>query len=202
MPEHAAPSTQEPPRASDPLATLDWNQPGAIAVPSAGTDEVKPRRRRRRWIAGSGSGLIATAIAALFAFPSLRNQLPASVPLVGKNADSVWSQIQDSGLGVEDGVPSAPKFRELVNNNSCKSSHSFVQSRGDSGWALICVKPPRAVYRNMRNAMNDIPALLLPMWVDQNHGEVIIFGMGWPGRASEQVADAIGGNAEYLTFRR
>jgi hypothetical protein len=183
---------------SDPLTHVNWDEPGAIKV-DLPPHERRPRRRRRRIAAGGGGAVIAAVIAAL-AIPGVRNQLPADVPVIGKDASSVWAQIQDSGLAVTDGEPSAAKFRQLVHHNACKSSHSFVQSEGDSGWALICVKPPRSAYREMRKSMDGVPALLAPMWVDQNGGEVVIFGMGWPGKASEQIADAIGGDTEFVTF--
>ena len=184
----------------DPLASVDCDEPGAIKVTLP--PQPERRRRRRRRVAAGGTGVSLAAVLAVLAIPGVRNQIPAGVPVVGKDASSVWAQIQDSGLAVTEGEPSAPRFRQLAHNNACQSSRSFVQSEGDTGWAIICVKPPRGAYRDMRRSMDGAPALLAPMWVDQNDGEVIIFGMGWPGKASQQIADAIGGDAEYLTFSR
>src|SRR3954453_14057508 len=101
----------------DPLARVDWDEPGAIQV-ELPQGEPRRRRRRRRVAAGGGGTLIAAVVAAL-AVPGIRNQLPASVPLVGKDASSVWAQIQDSGLAVTEGEPSDAKFREMVHRNAC-----------------------------------------------------------------------------------
>jgi hypothetical protein len=200
MSNPAEPGSSPPsPSQDDRLDGPDWNKPGAIEPDRGAVESAARRRKRRRRIAGA-AGLAVTAVVALLAVPSLRNQLPANVPVVGNKADTVWAQIRDSGLAVGEGEPSATRFGDLVKHNSCKSSHSFVQSEGDTGWAIICVKPPRDAYRALRKTMNGIPALLAPIWVDQNHGEVIIFGMGWPGKASDQIAKAIGGDAEYVTF--
>ena len=191
---HPAPTAAVTP----PPGPLGSASPPQRTVVHATPDGHRPKRRRRG--AAVGGGVVAAAVAAFLVVPSLRNQLPAGVPVVGKNADTVWAQIQDSGLAVGEGEPSAPRFRELAQSNACKSSHSFVQTEEDTGWAIICVKPPADAYRSMRESMNGVPALLAPMWVDQNHGEVVIFGMGWPGKASQQIAEAIGGNAEYVSF--
>jgi hypothetical protein len=71
----------------------------------------------------------------------------------------------------------------------------------ESGWLghhlheVAKGRPPLRV-----RCMNGAPALMLPLWVEQNHGEVI--GMRWPGKESQQIAKAMGGNAGNLPFGR
>jgi hypothetical protein len=156
------------------------------------------RRRNRR----GGAVAVALAVfAALYLVPDLRSGVPATVPVVGKDADSVYRQLTSAGLPVTDGVPADSEFRRLVDENACRSSRAFVRSDADQGWGLICVKPPRDVYRRISDAFTDVPMLIGPLYVEDGGGETVVFGFGWPANSSEMVAEAIGADGEYLVER-
>jgi hypothetical protein len=155
---------------------------------------VEPSHRARNRTVGGGS-LIAAVIVAVLLIPGARDKLPAGIPLVGRDADTVYAQIKRAGLPITDGEPSSEDFRRMVHNNGCKSSRSFVRTDNDDvGWGFICVKPPADVYRRVSDAFENVPLLVGPMYVDDGGGDVIIFGFGWPGDASKTIYDAVDGN--------
>lgn len=157
-------------------------------------EAVKPSHRARNRTVGGGS-LVAAVVVAVLVIPGARDKLPASVPLVGRDANTVYAQIKRAGLPVTDGEPSSDDFRQIVHNNGCKSSRSFVRTDNDDvGWGVICVKPPGEAYRRMSDAFQNVPLLAGPLYVDDGGGEVIIFGFGWPTDASKTIYDAIDGN--------
>lgn len=129
------------------------------------------------------------------------NPLPVDVPVLGRDADDVYSDIKDAGLPVTDGRPSSPQFRELVSHNSCSSSRTFVRTDANVGWAIICVKPPRPAYRRLSSAFDHgVPLLAGPLYVDDGGGDVVIVGLGWPPDASKRLYEAIGASGgSYLT---
>jgi hypothetical protein len=131
----------------------------------------------------------------------VHNPLPVGVPLLGRDANDVYQDIKDAGLPVADGTPKSSEYRDIVNNNSCKSSRSFVRTDTDVGWAIICVKPPAAAYKRMSATFDEgVPALAGPLYVDDGDGDVVIFGLGWPDNASKQLYDAIDASGgSYLT---
>jgi hypothetical protein len=129
------------------------------------------------------------------------NPLPGSVPVIGRNADSIFTKIENAGLPITDGVPADAKFRSMTRNNACKSSRSFVRSDTDTGWGLICVAPPPSVYRRISRAFEAVPMLMGPMYVDDGGGDLVIFGFGWPSNASKQIAEAVGAEGSYLVER-
>ena len=130
------------------------------------------------------------------------NPLPGSVPLIGRTADSVFIKIKDAGLPIVDGVPADGKFRSMTRDNACKSSRSFVRSDADTGWGLICVAPPRNVYRRISRAFDGLPLLMGPLYVDDGDGDLVIFGFGWPSNASKEIAKAVGADGSYLSASR
>lgn len=135
---------------------------------------------------------------ALYFVPALRSQVPAAVPVFGKSADAVFRDITSAGLPVTEGEPASADFRSLVKHNACKSSRSFVRSDDDQGWALICVKPTAEAFARLSDAFEGMPALLGPMYVDDNDGEVVVFGLGWPANSSKLVAEAIHADGSYI----
>ena len=158
---------------------------------------VPTPRRRRMAVGGGGLLAVVGVFAALNAAGS--NPLPGSVPVIGRNATSVFKQIQSDGLPITDGEPADPKFREMTRHNACKSSRSFVRSDADQGWGVVCVRPPQDVYRQISRAFETVPALLGPLWVDDHEGDVIVFGFGWPANASKMIFDAIGASGTYIS---
>jgi hypothetical protein len=158
--------------------------------------------RRRRWQVG-GVGVVGTVIAAVLIVPGARDNVPAIVPVLGRDADSVYSQLQRAGLPIADGEPSTEDFREMVRSNGCKSSRPFVRTdTDDTGWGFICVRPPTEAYNRIADAFDKIPMLVGPLYVDDGDGEVVVFGFGWPADASKTVYDAIGGSeGTYLVER-
>jgi len=147
------------------------------------------RSRRRLGLAGVG----AAVIAALLIIPGARDWLPVDVPVVGRDANTVFAQLTRAGLPIADGEPTSQDFREMVHNNGCGSSRAFVRTdTGDTGWGFICVKPPAEAYQRISDAFDEIPLLIGPMYVDDGGGEVIVFGFGWPADASKTIYDAIG----------
>lgn len=182
-------------------ATVGTPEPAPGAAATVGTPTPVPNRRpvrRRRRRLGGGLSLVLGALAALYFLPALREQVPASVPLVGKNADSVYEQLLAAGVPVADGVPADADFRRMVDENACESSRPFVRSDAEQGWGLICVKPPADAFRRTSDTYNEMPMLLGPLYVEDGGGEVVVFGFGWPGNASEMIADAINADGEYL----
>lgn len=170
----------------------------ATVDPTATVADPRSRRRRRRRIGGGAVASVLAVAAALYLVPDLREKVPTSMPVIGKNADTVFGQIKDAGLPITDGVPADSEFRDMVKNNVCESSRTFVRSDADMGWGLICVNPPDSAYRRMSNALDGVPMFMGPLYVDDNHGDVIVFGLGWPTNASKQVANAIDANGTYL----
>jgi hypothetical protein len=158
-----------------------------------------PRRKRRGRRAGAGAGgvLVALLIAGVVLVKTGHNPLPADVPLVGRTADDVYRDIKDAGYRVTDGHPTG-QFRNVAENNSCKSSRTFVRTDADVGWAVICVKPPRSAYRRLSAAFENVPSLIGPLYLDDSNGELVIFGFGWPEKASKQIYDAVGADGSYL----
>jgi len=149
------------------------------------------RWRRRGWL--GVLGVAGAAAVALFAIPGARDKLPASVAVVGRDAGTVFDQSTRAGLPITDGVPGSPDFRDMVRNNGCKSSRSFVRTdTAETGWGFICVRPPDGAYRRVSGAFEEIPMLVGPLYVDDGDGEVIVFGFGWPADASKLVYDAMG----------
>jgi hypothetical protein len=104
----------------------------------------------------------------------------------------VYSDLRDAGLPITDGKPADPDYQRLTEHNACRSSRSFVRTDSDTGWAVICVDPPRENYRRISDAFDDVPLLIGPLYVDDGAGETVIFGFGWPADASKQMYDAIG----------
>lgn len=165
-------------------------EPGApperVSVP------VARRRRGRRFGVLGTLGLI---VLALLVIPGARDKLPAGVPVVGRDAGTVYDQLVRAGLPIADGEPSSEEFRDMVRSNGCQSSRPFVRTdTDDTGWGFICVKPPAEAYDRISGAFDDIPMLVGPLYVDDSDGEVIVFGFGWPADASKTIYDAIGGS--------
>lgn len=166
-------------------------RPGPVADPR--------RRSRRRRRAGSGVvGVVIAVAASFYLIPSLRETVPSSVPVFGKNADTIYEQLVDAGLPVAHGEPASSEFADLVHNNACKSSTTFVRTDSDRGWGMICVGAPDETQTRIREAFTDIPILLGPLYVDDDDGKTIVIGFGWPTDASETVATAIGASGNYL----
>jgi hypothetical protein len=190
--------------AAGPVAT-PYPYPGAesdarpILPPPVVREEFpmpSPSRTRRILAGGGGLAGVIGLLAILNATGA--NPLPASVPVLGENADSVFHQIQADGVPITDGEPSDAKFRDMTRHNACQSSRSFVRSDADQGWGVICVRPPRDVFRRISDAYNDVPMLVGPLYVDDDNGHLVIFGFGWPSNASKMIADAIHANGSYL----
>lgn len=138
-------------------------------------------------------GAVAAAAVAVLVIPGVRDRLPAGTPLLGPTANSVYEKLRAAGLPITDGEPADPSFRRMVRRNSCASSRSFVRTdTADVGWGFICVDPPRDAYQRMSRAMDGVPLLIGPLFVDDGGGEVIIFGIGWPVEASRKMYRAIG----------
>jgi hypothetical protein len=88
-------------------------------------------------LAALGSGAVGVSRTSLGDF------IPADVPLVGRNADDVFRDMQEAGLPITDGRPQSEEFADVIDQNACKSSRGVVRTDAEVGWALICVKPPR-----------------------------------------------------------
>jgi hypothetical protein len=150
---------------------------------------VRPRRGRRLGVLG----VLGLVVVALMVIPGARDKLPTGVPVVGRDAGTVYDQLVRAGLPITHGEPSSREFRDMVRTNGCKSSRPFVRTdTEDTGWGFICVKPPAKAYNRISDAFDDIPMLIGPMYVDDGDGEVIVFGFGWPADASKTIYDAIG----------
>ena len=156
--------------------------------------KARSHRQRRRRVAGGG--LIGLVVGSLLVIPGARDNLPANVPVVGRDADTILSQLTRAGLPIAHGEPRSEDFRSMVRRNGCRSSRSFVRTdTDDTGWGFICVKPPAEAYKRISGAFDDIPLLVGPLYADDNDGEVIVFGFGWPADASKTVYDAIDGSS-------
>jgi hypothetical protein len=188
---------QEPSRwaADSNVTTAASGHAARVSAPGKVAD---PRRRRRRRV---GGGLVSTLVAvaaAVYFVPGLRENVPAAVPVVGKNADTVFKQLQQDGLPVTHGEPASTEFRDMVHNNACRSSKAFVRSDADQGWGFICVGSPEGTRQRISDAFTDLPVLMGPLYVDDDGGDTIIVGLGWPGNASKMVAEAINADGTYL----
>src|SRR5215212_4177046 len=97
-------------------------------VPEVTAEEPGETSHRGRNGAIGGGTLLAIVVAALLLIPGARDKLPADLPVVGRDANTVYAQLERAGLPVTDGEPSSDDFRRMVHNNGCKSSRSFVRS--------------------------------------------------------------------------
>ena len=122
----------------------------------------------------------------------------ARVPLVGATADDVFREMTAAGLPITDGLPAAQDWQDVVGENACRSSRSFVRSDADRGWGLICVGLSKAAFQRLSGRFDGASALLQPLYVHDQNGDVVIFGFGWPSNASELVAKAIDADGSYL----
>lgn len=163
------------------------------AQPARGVERNAPQRTRRRWFAGVG--VVGVVVALLALVPGARDNIPGSVPVVGKDATDVFGQLQRAGLPITDGRPASSDYDDMIDRNGCKSSRPFVRTdTEDSGWGFICVKPPGAAYRQMNSAFDEVPMLAGPLFVDDGGGDVLVLGLGWPPDASKTMYTAIGGS--------
>lgn len=176
-------------------ATAAGGEAARVSAPGTVAD---PRRRRRRRVGGGLVSALVALAAAVYFLPSLRENVPAAVPVVGKDASTVFKQLQQDGLPVTHGEPASADFRDMVHNNACKSSKAFVRSDADQGWGFICVGAPEGARQRMSDAFTDIPVFMGPLYVDDDGGDTIIVGLGWPGNAPKMVAEAINANGNYL----
>src|SRR5436853_6632195 len=114
--ETLPPPPPPPPGPVGQPMTVDTSRRAPVAAP------VRRRRRRRRF--SLGGLVVALLVAAVVLIKTGHNPLPVDVPLVGRNADDVYRDIKDAGLPVAYGTPKSNQFRDVVDNNSCKSSRS------------------------------------------------------------------------------
>jgi hypothetical protein len=84
------------------------------------------------------------------------------VPLVGREADDVYADIQRAGYAIADGRPASAHYDGLIDGNACASSRTFVRADTDVGWAFICVDPPADAYRRISGAFEEAPMLMGP----------------------------------------
>jgi hypothetical protein len=163
--------------------------------------QQKRKQRTRRVRRTAGGGTLAVLISALiWVKVGGDNPLPAGLPLIGRDANDVYNDIRQAGYPVAPGRPQQKRFNEILKNNSCRSSKGFVRTDKDVGWAIICVKPPRDAYRRMSKAFDSVPVLVGPLFVDDNGGDVLIFGFGWPLDSSKKIYQAIGASGgSYLS---
>jgi hypothetical protein len=161
--------------------------------------ELTLRRRRtrlvlidagRRWL---GGGLVAAVlIGAVVVSGGGGSTHLSGVPLVGREADDVYADIQRAGYAIADGRPASADYDGLIDGNACASSRTFVRADTDVGWAFICVDPPADAYRRISGAFEEAPMLMGPVWVHDGGGEALVIGFGWPADASRQLYEAIG----------
>lgn len=190
------PSRGDAPRAlgtpEPPATSVAPPAPLTAIVPGPGNRAKRRRQRAAPIVLGA---LIITLVAGLVLIPGARDNVPSAVPAVGKNADDVLRQMQGAGIPITAGRPADAKFNEMIDHNDCKSSRSFVRTdTEDTGWGFACVRPSSGAYRRMSSAFDDIPMITGPMFVDDDNGEVVVLGFGWPADASKTIYDAIGGS--------
>jgi hypothetical protein len=176
---------------SDPESARPPAGDAYTAAPGPPPPAPKRRRKRRRRAGGFAALLVA---AAAIAYASGGSDELSALPVVGRDANTVYRDIRAAGLPVTDGRPSSSDYDDLVDRNACESSRTFVRTDTDVGWAIICVDPPAGAYRRMNDAFDEVPTLMGPLYVDDGGGDVVIFGLGWPADASKQLYDAIGGS--------
>jgi hypothetical protein len=121
------------------------------------------------------------------------------VPLIGqKGATDYYAELKEAGWPVTDGRPSSPEFSDLVSNNRCGSSYSFVRSDADRGWGIICVDAPKDVVDKVRDLFDEILAITGPLYLSSPSGDVLIFGFGWPDDTSQRFEETLDLGGEHL----
>jgi len=163
-------------------------------------DQPSPRRIWSRRLIPIA--VLGAVIAAALLIAGARDSLPSQLPLISRDADTVYSQLTRAGLPITNGEPKSEDFRSIVRRSGCASSRAFVRTdTEDTGWGFICVDAPQEAYRRISGAFKEIPLLVGPLYVEDGDGEVLVFGFGWPIDASKTVYDAIEADGTYLTRR-
>ena len=155
----------------------------AASAPTAGR---RGSHRRALFIV---IGLTICSVLALTLTGVLRG---VPVPGAKPSAASVYRDLEAAGLPITDGRPADPKFAEMVRENGCAQSRSFVRSDADQGWGFICVGLDREAFERVSSGFESVPALLGGLYADAYSGDVVVVGFGWPDDASELVHKAIG----------